>query len=103
MTMTHSEGVLRHLSETWPYGLERWGHDPGEKDSVKLLNLARLARMTFDTLWETVVIVLKKGQTGLCYDNFDRIQRFILLVTSRGTEKENNQGKVWRTLPILRV
>ena len=31
MTMTHSEGALQHQSETWPYGLERWGHDPAKK------------------------------------------------------------------------
>ena len=32
MTMTHSDKVNQHLSETWPYGHEWWGHDPLEKN-----------------------------------------------------------------------
>ena len=27
MTMTHSDEVNQHLSETWPSGHEWWGHD----------------------------------------------------------------------------
>ena len=31
MTMRHSGKVVQQQSMTWPYGLERWGHDPVEK------------------------------------------------------------------------
>ena len=32
MTMTHSDKVNQHLSETWPYGHEWRGHDSLEKN-----------------------------------------------------------------------
>ena len=35
MTLTHSEKVNQHQSETWPYGLERRGHNPVKKESVQ--------------------------------------------------------------------
>ena len=44
MTMTHSDKVNQHLSETWPYRHEWWGHDPSKKIESLLVGSALLTR-----------------------------------------------------------
>ena len=39
----------QHLSEIWPNGPERWGHDPLKKESVMLDYLAQSARLHCNT------------------------------------------------------
>ena len=31
MTMTHSMKMVERELDIWPYGHERWGHDPSKK------------------------------------------------------------------------
>ena len=70
--MTHSDKVIQHLSGTGPYGLECWGYDSVQKESVELVYLALQARTTLVALFKKAVhsVDREMGSTGVRCDKF---------------------------------
>ena len=62
-TYSQNKDHHKHLSEIWPNGPERWGHDPLKKESVMLDYLAQSARLHCNTAGDSGQSLRKTATT----------------------------------------